>query len=37
MEIEMLEPVVLARKHKSGNVPILIPIHMVSLGFPEVR
>jgi len=36
MEIEMLGLVVLARKHKSGNVPNLIPIHMISQVFPEV-
>jgi hypothetical protein len=30
IKMEMFEPVVLARKHKSGNVPNLIPIHMIS-------
>ena len=36
LEVEMLEPVFMARKHKSGNVPNLIPTHMISQVFPEV-
>jgi hypothetical protein len=36
LEVEMLEPVFMARKHKFGKASNLILDHMISQVFPEV-